>query len=1732
MAQYALAVSVISAIASAVSLVISLTAQQDPLQPSDSGVQIDKKGQNDPRLVVFGDAYVPLARVYNNANRYDNKWLVQLFSICVGPIKSVQNVYVNGVPYFGESNTNDMTGWHTQGTSGNFPNVSIGLRKGKVFEDPMYTQIVQNSSGSISSEFRGNRSASLSLQAERWITTNGDNEIRFISPNNKMAAKVQGLSVIDPRLDPNCLGKNDLSKRVWGNSYQNPACCILTYMLDGFFGLNYDVEDIDLSSFILLANYCDQQNLKFNGFLNQSKTRGEILKMFAESFGGAIYREQGLFRVRPLDKSVPVISLDESNIIGNIQIVNGNTDYFNVVKVQFTNTSSNYCEDSYVIPRNLDNDPVINDKDGKQIEKTINLPFLSDGSNFEAVKFFANRAYKKAQLVKKGIVFDVDNTIVKLKYGDVFSVSNELLKFNNKPFRVTAIKNTMDDKQLITTIDAEEYIEEVYNREDYQSGGSSGVLPPPSLQIPVPSNLVFVQNSGVAQGNGTLSWVSNYEGERRTQVQYRKTGSPTWADYGLFLMDSCSINNLATGVSYDFRIRTHAVIGISRWVEILNKPVNKNINLPAVQNLKGDFSSKDLVITWDPIKGSINNLANPVQGFTDLSQLIGYYQVTIAHDTIGNVKGTFIATSPRFTYTFDRNIQNGKSRNIFVSVTPISIYNDTGLVANGNYTNAPMGQASGVSVTAQIVTFTCRWDNRSDVVPDYMQTNIYIKPTQNEVLNPALHYVGTSVTGSFTQNIEQKSGWVVVEDVDYFGGTTPITASAPLYFVSESIDDLLTDSAFESNFKELESAVEKAEIQLISVNSKVDQNKADVDSKVALQQADIDKSKQDIITTNNTVAANKKNIDDKVAAQQVEINAEKVKLNTTVTDLNKAKNDILKNATDIKTNKTEIASQGARITTVEQVASDTTGSVVTLEQRIEAVNDDLSGKIETNKTAIATTNSSMASMDIRLSAANAKNSADIVTTQKSVTDLNSSVVALDTRLTAKTNTNASDIATNKTAISETDKSLADYKVTVSTEFGKTNGKIDTVSSSVSTLEGTVSNQGTTISSNYTDLNGKITTNSTAITNTNKSLTQTNTNLTAEIKRVDGIKATVDQNVLAIADNDSAITSLETSTNAQFGTVNGKITTLQTTTANTDKAVTALDTRLTAATTKNSADIATNKTAIAASDKALADYKVTVSTEFGKTNGKIDTVSSSVSTLEGTVSNQGTTISANYKNLNDKITSTNATVSSQGTAIAGLDSSLASFKTSTVTNFSNANARIDTVQSTATTTEEALASFKTSTNASLGNVNSRIDTTNTNLASTNTALTALDTRLTAKTNANSSSLTTQGTAITNLDSALSTYKTSNNAEVAGLKASVTTISTAQASTDGKLGAMYGLKVDAGGKVAGLTLGTTEKGSTVDFLADTFRIANASNGTPQTVFEVRDGKTMIKSLFVGDITSAQIRTGSLSGNELSANSRITVGSGLTSATMSGDDPNWRLWCGNSVSGQSPFKVSTEGRLYASNAIISGKIDALEGTFNNVTYQNGTITGRLNLHAGFIDGGSSGDMLSLGSGKFRIAADGSLFAQNGTFGGTIYADKISGDITNAGLFTFPAVSQTVTSGTLHDVFRMNLPAVSWERYMLISQIPLSWRSLENGGRFNMYLRDSTGRNTNIFGENKPLGAIDGYPSLNSFSIRIPAGCTWVALSVQGDRRQSVGYGQLPIESNWQVFKAGSGGISISAG
>lgn len=177
--------AIVSAAISTVSLAISLTAKQPSMDQTDVGVGVDRRGQDNPILIPMGDCLLPCAQVYNNVNDYNTNYLTQLFSIGLGQVKSINQIYINGVPYF--NNTLPQTiGWHTFRTSANFPNVSLGLKKGLPTETAMFSQIVQNSDGEVSANFRGDSITSLSLLAERWISTGGDNEIRFINPKTKL----------------------------------------------------------------------------------------------------------------------------------------------------------------------------------------------------------------------------------------------------------------------------------------------------------------------------------------------------------------------------------------------------------------------------------------------------------------------------------------------------------------------------------------------------------------------------------------------------------------------------------------------------------------------------------------------------------------------------------------------------------------------------------------------------------------------------------------------------------------------------------------------------------------------------------------------------------------------------------------------------------------------------------------------------------------------------------------------------------------------------------------------------------------------------------------------------------------------------------------------------------------------------------------------------------------------------------------------------------------------------------------------------------------------------------------------------------------------------------------------------------------------------------------------------------------------------------------------------------
>lgn len=1490
-------IAIASTAVSVVSMAISLSAMgnKPSFDQGDQGALANRKGKDDPRLVAFGNCLVPGSMVYKNVNDFDKKWIVHNYSLGHGPLKAINQVYIDEQPIFSGSQDRSEQ-WLTANNEG-FGNVQLGIRRGNL-SNQTWPKIIENGDGQWTADMRGDGIASLQFLIERPDTRGqSDQTNRVMATSFGASALVEGIKVIDPRIDPLLLGSDAPSQRVWMNgtkeAYRNPVLQLLTYLLDTEYGLGLKPKMVNLNTFINSANWCEQNSFYGDGYVSQNDTFQKIINNFATAFGGIIYLENGQICVVPDTIGPVVTTIGEDDLIGNITVTNDRNSYSNLIKVEFQNKDSQFNKDTFIIPSNSLTDPTIL-ADGKVFDKNLDCPM---STNVEYIKRFANRELKREKYCRKEAVFTINNLDKTLKINDVFVISNSLYELDaNTKWRVVKVESELGNKVLENKITAQQYDARVYDTSSYLDGNTSGDLGRPTHVILPVTNLQFVQNQTTDIGSGLLNFIPQYQGNQRFRIQYRLSGTTSWTQYGEYPYESVMIVGLQTGKDYDFRVQCAATIGSSSWTTITNKRVNKSITLPAVKNLAGNFTSRDAVFTWDAINEPIVNNSVVANTYTNLSELVSHYEISVKHGTVA--KKTYRSSSPRFIYSYEENASNGLSRDLTVTVKGVSIYGDSSPDTVMTVRNEPMSAPSGVIIHAQLINLTVEWLNPSDLVSDYSATDIWI--TDSKTTAPtSLNLVASSSVGfwSALQNAK-KSGWIWLAHRDVFGHESIPVYSAPVFFKQTTIDEELSGSGFEDTIESIQNNIDVIEGALDSVNIEIG-------------------------FIEGTITSNKTEIDTKLAQQQATITAEKSRLDGQVAELITAKNSIasqgqsiLKNATDIQTNKTSITSQGARLTTVEQVASDNTGSIATTNQLLETINGDLSSKIETNKQSIVTTNAALSTLDQRLTAKTNTNAADILTNKTAIATTNSSMASMDTRLTAKTNTNAADIqtnktaitttnssmasmntslqaqidtnkagvSTNKTAIAATDKNLADYKISVSTSFGATNGRIDTVSSSLSTLENTVATQGTSITANYGDLDGKISTISTAVVNANKAITSLDTKLTASINVVDGkadtIRADVTSQGLAIVDLNSSLASMDTRLTASISGVDGK------------------------------------------ADGIRAD------------------------------------------------------VTSQGLAIVNLDQSLTSFKTSTAANF--------------------------------GTANSRIDTTNTNLATTNKALSDYKISADSRIGQNTANITSQGSTLVTLDQSLSSYKTSNNAEVAGIKSSVTTVQQSIATTNGKVSSMYGLRVDANGKVAGMTLNANNNSTSIDFLADTFRIASSTTGTPTTCFETRGGQVMMRNALIGNLTASQINADAINGNHIAANSTIVAGSGATSATLSGSDGSYRIWCGASAGASAPFRVSTTGGLVATNATITGAVNATSGTFSNTL----TLNGRLNMTGGYIDGRSGFDTLNFNSGRTRIDSNGTLYCNNAVIRGTLQVQDLAGDITE--VFKGTGTSLSIGSST----------------------------------------------------------------------------------------------------------------------
>lgn len=218
-----------------------------------------------------------------------------------------------------------------------------------------------------------------------------------------------------------------------------------------------------------------------------------------------------------------------------------------------------------------------------------------------------------------------------------------------------------------------------------------------------------------------------------------------------------------------------------------------------------------------------------------------------------------------------------------------------------------------------------------------------------------------------------------------------------------------------------------------------------------------------------------------------------------------------------------------------------------------------------------------------------------------------------------------------------------------------------------------------------------------------------------------------------------------------------------------------------------------------------------------------------------------------------------------------------------------------------------------------------------------------------------------------------------------------ITTAQSTADGNkatvqahsrsingLEAQYTVKVDVNGKVAGYGLATTPKNGTPEskFIVNADRFGVGATGKadvfPFTVDTrqnrvgvngelVVNGKAIVDRLNAGDIHGDKITANTLNAN------RLTAGS-VTAREMAAG--------------------SITAEKLAANAVTADKLKAGSITSDKLAVR--TLSA-VSSDLGDINAGN----INIGNGAFTVSRDGDLYAKNGRFEGTIYADKIEGDV-----------------------------------------------------------------------------------------------------------------------------------------
>ena len=174
-----------------------------------------------------------------------------------------------------------------------------------------------------------------------------------------------------------------------------------------------------------------------------------------------------------------IASFDDSNITGPVSISGtGLSDLYNRVRVEFPHVDLDDQVDfvEIAIPSE--------DRNPNEPDNTLNISF--DVINDPVMAEMLGLIELKQSRVDKVIKFTTDYSYIGLKAGDLIDVTNTVLGFTNKVFRIISLEEA-DDEAISISITATEYDANVYDVSDlfrYERSNENGIVTKGAIDPP------------------------------------------------------------------------------------------------------------------------------------------------------------------------------------------------------------------------------------------------------------------------------------------------------------------------------------------------------------------------------------------------------------------------------------------------------------------------------------------------------------------------------------------------------------------------------------------------------------------------------------------------------------------------------------------------------------------------------------------------------------------------------------------------------------------------------------------------------------------------------------------------------------------------------------------------------------------------------------------------------------------------------------------------------------------------------------------------------------------------------------------------------------------------------------------------------------------------------------------------------------------------------------------------